>query len=64
MTLIESSVNDATIWSITLDLPIMTLKASFALICDVYNTSVNYYDHNVECMMEYQGVARISAQQP
>ncbi len=57
-------MNDVTIWSITVHLSIMILEASFTFICDVYSTDANYDDPNVECMMEYQGAARMSAQQP
>ncbi len=41
---LESSVSDATILSITVELSIMTLEASFALIYDVYSTGIIYED--------------------
>jgi len=43
----ESSVSDATIWSVTLELSITILEASFTLIYDVYNTVVTYDDRQL-----------------
>jgi hypothetical protein len=38
------SVNDATIWSITLELSITILEALFTLIYDVYNRDITNDD--------------------
>jgi len=45
MTPLESSVSDATIWSIILELSIIILDASFTLVYDVYSTGITYDDH-------------------
>ncbi len=42
---LESSVSDATVWIITLELSIMILKVSFTLIYDVYSTGITYDEH-------------------
>ncbi len=47
MTHQESPVSDAKIWSITLELLIMTLEASFKLIYGVYSTAVIYNDRQM-----------------
>jgi hypothetical protein len=44
---LESSVSDATIWSITLESSITILQASFTLICDVYSTGISYDDRDM-----------------
>ncbi len=44
MTPLESSVSDATVWSITQELSIAILDVSFTLISDVYSTGVTYGD--------------------
>ncbi len=41
---LASSVSEATIWSITLELSIMILDASFSLIYNVYSTGITYDD--------------------
>jgi hypothetical protein len=41
---IDVSVSDSTIWSVTLELSITTLEASFTLIYDVYSTGITYDD--------------------
>ncbi len=41
---LESSVSDATIWSIALESSSMTLEALFTLIYDVYSTGISYND--------------------
>jgi hypothetical protein len=41
---LESSVSDATIWSIIQKLSIMVLELSFTLIYDVYGTGITYDD--------------------
>ncbi len=47
MTSPELSVSDTKIWSITLELSIMILEASFTLIYDVYSTGITYDDRHV-----------------
>ena len=44
---LESSVSDATIWYITLELPSKILEALFTIIYDVYSTGVTYDVHNM-----------------
>ncbi len=44
MMLLESSVSDGTIWSITLELSITILDASFTLIYHVHSTGITYDD--------------------
>ena len=41
----ELSLSDATIWSITQELSIIILEASFILIYDVYSVGVTYAHH-------------------
>ncbi len=41
---LELSVSDATIWSVTLEVSIRILVASFTLIFDVNSTGVTYDD--------------------
>jgi hypothetical protein len=41
---LESSVHDATICSITLELSIVILKTSFTLINNVYSAGITYRD--------------------
>jgi hypothetical protein len=48
---LESSVSDATIWSITLESSVMIREASFILINDVYNTGVTNDDHQLTIVM-------------
>jgi hypothetical protein len=43
----ELLVNDATIWSITLESSIAILEASFTLIYDAYSTGITYGDPNM-----------------
>ncbi len=43
----DTSVSDATIWSITLDLSIMILEVSFTVIYDVCSTGITYDDHQL-----------------
>ncbi len=45
--MIEPSVCDATIGSITLVSSIMFLEASFMLIYDVYSAGITYDDHQM-----------------
>ncbi len=45
MTPLELLVNDATIRTITLELLVMILEASFALMYVVYSTGIAYNDH-------------------
>ncbi len=40
---LESSLSDATIWSVTLELSITILEASFTLIYNVYSTGRDPY---------------------
>ncbi len=47
MTPLESSVIDATIWSVTPGLSIMILETYFTLIYDVYSTGIAYDDRHV-----------------
>ncbi len=47
MTPLESSVSDATIWSITLELSITILEASFTLIYYVYGIGDTRDNHHV-----------------
>jgi len=54
MTPLESSVSDATIWSITLELSIMIQEAPFAIIYDVYSIGIiydNYQLMSVICVL-------------
>jgi len=44
---LESSVSGAIIWSITLELSITILPASFTLINDVYSKGITYDDRNM-----------------
>jgi hypothetical protein len=43
----ESSMSDATIWSITLKSSITILEASLKLICDIYSTGITYDNLNM-----------------
>jgi len=53
MTSQESSVNDATLKSVTLGSTIMILEVSFALIYDVYSTSISYDDCQLMIIIVY-----------
>ncbi len=50
---LESSVSDATIWSVTHKSSIMILEASFTLIRDAYSTGITYEDHNQSLIDKY-----------
>jgi hypothetical protein len=45
------SVGDATIWSMTLELSIMLLEASFTLIYNAYWAVITYADHQLIIIM-------------
>ncbi len=47
MMLLESSVSDDTIWSITLELSFTVIEASFTLTYDVKSTGITYDDHQL-----------------
>jgi hypothetical protein len=44
---LESSVSDATVWSMTIDLSITILEALFTLIYDVYRADITYDVHQL-----------------
>ena len=44
---LELSVSDSTIWSVTLELPIKILEASFSLYFDVYSTDITCDNHHL-----------------
>jgi hypothetical protein len=48
---LESLVSDATISSITYELPIAILEASFTLICDVYSTGITYDNYQLKIVI-------------
>jgi len=52
---LESSVSDATIWSIALQPSNMILETSFSLIYDVYSTGVTHDNHNMFIVQEACG---------
>jgi hypothetical protein len=41
---LESTVSDATIWSVALEPLVTILEASYTVIYDVYSTDINYED--------------------
>jgi hypothetical protein len=51
MTPLESSLSDATIWSITLEVLITNLDLSFTLIFDVYSIGITYDNRRLMIFM-------------
>jgi hypothetical protein len=46
----DTSVSDATIWSVTLESSIMILEVSFTITFDVYGTGITYDDRQLTIM--------------